>query len=174
MITTSVARVKAAGYWCGDADSETGRVMQKLGATENTEVNIKDVLDIIGLGAALMFLGVPHPRYADKAGGVVMAYALALLTAIECDFNVELPAEMSTIIKPERDGLRRECNKEWKKKKLNAVTASDILMCEAVLILLSAHPLHIRAVHAGRKYFTATHRKNALELMKDLLQRMLE
>ena len=76
IITTSPNRVKAAGYWCFDGDTESNKLVKALNQdkpngtpvyTLDSEIDMRDTLQYIGISSTLLALGVPRKRYLPQA-----------------------------------------------------------------------------------------------------------
>lgn len=156
MITTSPKRVKAAGYWCDDADRQSEQLMQETGLTLDDEYPMDMILDRLGLGTALLSLGSPHPRYKHTSTQVLLNYCRLLFAAIRKSLEeltavqTDLHLEEQVFDNPVRLSLRRDRVEYWTKEKFNTVDPALSLLYDALLILLSDQPLQIKAIHAGK------------------------
>ena len=176
-ITTSVDRIRAAGYWCSEADRETAELLSKLGKQPGDEIALRDILDILGLSVGLIALGAAHPRYALEARTVMGRYGKILLRHIgtalaDMDKPANLSRELISYAVLNRDTLREDLRKRWKHEKHVSPDPRYKYLCNALYIMMTEHPLHIRLVHAGKDYLEAAPSLALVHLSADL-RRML-
>jgi hypothetical protein len=160
-ITTTVERIKQAGYWCSDADAETASLLAQLGVDRNTEIPVRSILNILGLAVGLLSLGAVHPRYKLHADAILKRYNTMLFRHIGtalANLGEEHRLTREALIAiggHNRDALRRERRAYWWKYKTHAPLPMQRSIGEAIYIMLSVHPLHIKLVHAGKAFLDA-------------------
>jgi hypothetical protein len=160
-ITTTVERIKQAGYWCSDADRETAELLTQLGVDRNTEIPVRSILNILGLAVGLLSLGAVHPRYKLVANQILIRYNAILFRRIGtalANIGEEHKLTKEALIAigdHNRDALRRERRAYWWKYKTHSVLPIQKAIGETIYIMLSAHPLHIKLVHAGKAFLDA-------------------
>lgn len=161
-ITTTVDRIKQAGYWCSDADAETAMLLEQLNVDRNTEIPIRSILNILGLAVGLLSLGTVHPRYKLHAGAIQLRYTSILfrhigtaLANLGDEHRLTREITCAIDVNNKRDSLRRERRQYWSLYKTNAATPAHRAIAEAIYIMLSMHPLHIKLVHAGKAFLDA-------------------
>lgn len=161
MITTTANRVKQAGYWCADANKVTTELVTAVGGDWDTEIPLTDILTHAGLSSTVLALGVPRPRYMASARHALTKYCGVLFQEIEIGlalaYAVDMPLTREKRIsnRPDNASRRRFASEKWLKHKFNAALPEQTLLCEAVLIMLSEYPTHIKAVHAGKNLLSA-------------------
>lgn len=155
MITTSVTRIKSAGYWCEDADAQTEKLLNTLNTHVNMEIPIIEALEHLGLSTCLLALGAPHPRYATQAQAILLEYASGLWERVHSVYMpVDKRLDLLTLT-GEHDQLRKNRTVRWRTVKYTVAGPATSLACDAAIILLSDEPLHIRAIHAGKSLFSS-------------------
>lgn len=163
MITTTANRVQRAGFWCDDATRQTQEALDKIGATWDTEIPVKDGLRLLGLSNTLLALGAPHPRYAIRSGLVLLKYCDYLWDKLSKLAGTDLHLEKLVYKSHQHSSLREERIERWSKEKFATGDPVRSLLCSAILVMLSSEPLHIRAIHAGKDLFSALVYKNGVE-----------
>lgn len=155
MITTSVTRIKSAGYWCEDADTQTEKLLNILNAHVNTEIPIIEALEHLGLSTCLLALGAAHPRYATQAQAILSEYVRRLWEKLHSVYMpVDEHLDLLTLI-GKHEQLRKRRTMQWRTRKYTIADPAISLACDAAIILLSDEPLHIRAIHAGKSLFSS-------------------
>lgn len=183
MITTTANRVKQAGYWCADADKVTTDLLNAVGGDWDTEIPLTDILTHAGLSSTVLALGVPRPRYMASARHALTKYCGVLFQEIETGlalaYAVDMPLIRERRIYARQDDTsrRRFASEKWLKYKFNASLPEQTLLCEAVLIMLSEYPTHIKAVHAGKSLLSAARQmapgSSLLEVLSNELRKIL-
>ena len=176
-VTTSVDRIRSAGYWCSEADRETSELLSKLGKQPGDEIPVRDILDTLGLSVGLIALGAAHPRYEIHAHTLALRYGRALFRHIgtalaDIDKPASLNRELIAYGVQSRETLREDLRKRWKHEKYISADPQHKYLCNAVYIMMTEHPLHIRLVHAGKEYLEAAPSLALVHLTADL-RRML-
>ena len=104
IITTSLNRVKAGGYWCFDGDNESLKLVELLNKdkpdgtpayTLDSEIDMRDILQYIGISSTLLALGVPRKRYLPQAEEVLDKYVGVLFTYLEAALTLRLKQPVS-------------------------------------------------------------------------------
>lgn len=161
IITTNANRVKAAGYWCEDADAQTAAFLEARGLSWEDEVPVIEGLSPDGLGLAntLLALGACHPRFMVRADKILRNYIAYLYDTLDrllvTKHNVTFKDLRNTITHLNRAATRRQYTFTWQKIKEGSVDPSLRAACDAMLVLLSEAPLHIKALHSGKHIITA-------------------
>lgn len=177
-ITTSVDRIQKAGYWCSEADRETGELLNTLGKNRDDEIPVRQILNILGLSVGLISLGAHHPRYQLQANSILSRYGGILFRHIGTAFanlgqECSLSRERACYAVEGRDSLRQDCRSVWRKRRAESADPKYRSLCDAILITMSLHPVHIKLVHAGKAYLDAAPPLALVHLTADL-GRMLD
>lgn len=161
MITTTANRVKQAGFWCDQADAQTQRMLDAVGADWDTELPIESGLDYLGLANTLLALGAPRARYKNQAERVLIDYAtFAFNEATDVGRSLDNPeftlkTEHRVYLPPNKEQRRRVLTEQWNKKKFNGQTPEERIVADFVIIMLSDLPLQIRLIHGTKTLLSA-------------------
>ncbi len=181
MITTSPNRIKQGGYWCSDADEQTQQLIDTVGGTWDTEFPVTDALEHLGLSTALLALGSPRPRFRSEANRVLKEYSKTIMHHLELRLSLfgetKLVRERRAFDTPSRGTTRKLLTNDWAQRKYNSTDNVHSMLCDAVLILLSAYPLHIKTIYAGKALLGAAlmsdRNTKLLDSLKDTLRKLL-
>ena len=178
IITTSPNRVKAAGYWCFDGDTESNKLVKALNQdkpngtpvyTLDSEIDMRDTLQYIGISSTLLALGVPRKRYLPQAEEVLDKYVGVLFTYLEAALTLRLKQPVSLGQERVRyDGVnnserRRRLLDKWLKLKYATEEPGMLAICMAMVTLLSEYPVNIKAVHATKSVLSIPEYTEQLE-----------
>ena len=178
IITTSPNRVKAAGYWCFDGDTESNKLVKALNQdkpngtpvyTLDSEIDMRDTLQYIGISSTLLALGVPRKRYLPQAGAVLDKYVSILFTYLEQALTLRLKQPVSLGQERVRyDGVnnserRKRLLDKWLKLKYATEEPGMLAICTAIVTLLSEYPVNIKAVHATKSVLSIPEYTEQLE-----------
>ena len=165
IITTSPNRVKAGGYWCFDGDTESNKLVKCLNQdkpegtpvyTLDSEIDMRDTLQYIGISSTLLALGQPRKRYLPQAEAILDKYVGMLFTYLEQALTLRLKQPISLAQEKLRyDGTnnaerRKRLLDKWLKLKYGTEEPGMLAICTAMVTLLSEYPVNIKAVHATK------------------------
>lgn len=160
MIYTTANRVKAAGFWCEDADVQTQTALDKGGHTWDTPLSIEWGLENLGLANSVLALNPDAviPKHKKDAEIVVQKYLLYLVDlaadmALRLGYTPDLiKVTKATVANPKtrRKGLAN-CYKSWTEHKEKYVHGPHAEIAEVMAMLCFDAVLpHVRCIHAGK------------------------
>ena len=189
IITTSPNRVKAGGYWCFDGDNESLKLVELLNKdkpdgtpvyTLDSEIDMRDTLQYIGLSNTLLALGQPKKRYLGQSEEILHAFIVTLFEYLERALTLRLKQPVTLSQEKLRyDGInnaerRKRLLDKWLKLKWSTEEPSMLAVCGALVILLSEYPLNVKAVHAAKAVLSIPEYALSYEALRTRLMELLD
>jgi hypothetical protein len=158
VITTTANRVKAGGFWCEDATAITQAALTKDGLQWDEEIPVVWGFNALGLANTILSLGSVRPKFQARADRVVlglMAYIHDAITHINDvnEFGLTFQSRASNLVNPDRAQSVRLAHAKYKAQ--HPANPAHKAMFEAMAILHSEGPNHIKCIHASKLYLFA-------------------
>ena len=158
-ITTTPNRVVQSGFMCYEAIESAKKIQKELNIDGDTEVDMQEVLRILGVSDTLMSLGSPRARYLKQAEKVLRQFILVLVLLTEEAANkrlrlskpIKFTLELKNYLDPSRVNTVNALRRKWTQWKSRTEDVEFQVICSIILILLGAFPLKIKAAHIHQK-----------------------